>query len=66
MNGIAAEIAIEIRMLLQNHNVNSGASKEKARHHSRRSASDNKAATARFRDRIHDQATKSPLLTRDS
>ena len=53
MDGIAAEIAIEIRVLLQYHDVDSGASKEKARHHSRRSTTDNEAATACFRNRIH-------------
>lgn len=53
MNRIAAEIAIEIRVLLQNDDVNSGSGEEKARHHSRRSAADNKAATAGFRDGIH-------------
>ena len=38
MNRIAAEIAIEIRVLLQNDDVDSSAGEEKARHHSRRSA----------------------------
>ena len=53
MNGIAAKIAIEIDVLLQNYDVNSGARKEKPRHHSRRSATHDKAATAGFRNRIH-------------
>ena len=53
MDGIAAEIAIKVRVLLQNHDVNPSASEEKSRHHSRRSAADDEAATAGFKNRIH-------------
>jgi hypothetical protein len=63
VDGIAAEIAIEVRVLLQNHDVNPSASEKKPSHHSRRSTADDKAAIAGFRNRVHDPAKKSLLLT---
>ena len=38
MNRVAAEIAEEVRMLLQHHDVDAGAREQKSEHHSRRSA----------------------------
>ncbi|MGY3359168.1 hypothetical protein ACVWZK_005831 [Bradyrhizobium sp. GM0.4] len=40
MHGVAAEVAEEIRMLLQHHDIDAGAPEEIAEHHARRSAAD--------------------------
>ena len=44
MNGIAAEIAVEIRVFFQNNDVHSGAREQITSHHARRPAADNEAA----------------------
>ena len=46
MHGVAAEVAEEIRMLLQHHDIDAGAPEEIAEHHARRSAADD--ATPHF------------------
>ena len=46
MHGVAAEVAEEIRMLLQHHDIDAGAPQEIAEHHARRSAADD--ATPHF------------------
>ena len=44
MNGVAAEIAVEIGVFFQNNNIHSGARQEIAGHHTRWSTADNEAA----------------------
>ena len=43
MNGVAAEIAVEIGVFFQNNDVHSGARQQKADHHARWPAADNEA-----------------------
>jgi len=44
MNGIAAEIAVEIRVFFQNNDIYSGAREQMAGHHACWAAADNEAA----------------------
>jgi hypothetical protein len=44
MNGVAAEVAQEIGMLLENHDIDSRPCKQKAKHHASRPAARNTAA----------------------
>ena len=44
MNGIAAEIAVEIRVFFQNNDVHSRPREQITSHHARRPAADNEAA----------------------
>ena len=44
MNGVAAEIAVEIGVFFQNNDVHSGARQQKTGHYARWSAADNEAA----------------------
>ncbi len=44
MNGVAAKIAQEIGVLFQHHYIDSGASEQKAAHHSRGTAAHDAAA----------------------
>jgi hypothetical protein len=46
MHGVAAEVAEEIRVLLQHHDIDAGAPQEIAEHHARRPAADD--ATPHF------------------
>ena len=56
MNRITAKIAIEIRMLFQHDDIDSGAREKKARHHSGRATADDDAAGPNV-GRIRDQAS---------
>ena len=48
MNGVAAEVAEEIGVLLEHHDVNRHPRKKKAQHHARWSASDDAAARSQY------------------
>jgi hypothetical protein len=49
MNGIAAKIAVEIRVFFQNNDVHSGPREQITSHHARRPAADNEATNADVR-----------------
>jgi hypothetical protein len=49
MNGIAAEIAIEIRVFFQNNDVHPRPREQITRHHARRPGADNEAANVDVR-----------------
>jgi hypothetical protein len=49
MNGIAAEIAVEIRVFFQNNDVHSRPREQITSHHARRPAADNEAANVDVR-----------------
>ena len=53
MNGVAAEIAIKIGVLLQHDCVHAGAGEEVTAHHSGRSAADDRATDPNLRQRAH-------------
>jgi hypothetical protein len=48
MNRVAAEIAVEIRMLFQHRDFHAGAGQQVTGHHSRRAATDDDATRANF------------------
>jgi len=52
MNGIAAEVAVEIGVFFQNNDLHSGAREEIAGHHARRSAADNEAPDVDIREHV--------------
>ena len=63
MNGVTAEIAIEIRVLLQHHHGYPGPREQIAGHHTCRAAADNYAANFHFVRRTH---CKAALISTDS
>ena len=58
MNGVAAEIAVEIGVFFQNNDVHSSACEEIAGHHARRSAADDETADVDVGKHAHESGQR--------